>query len=186
VLGLAERGAPAGALEGLAVEGDGCPEARRVVGALARAHVRRQREAAPLRQLLQLVLVHPSYLVALLHDTSPTYSQLIDLLLLLSLTRSWRSSWWRMLARQRDRESEEELEGCVRVWLLKWWWRALCTVCVECSLSICIYSLEKQRREKGTMRLAGDGRRHLLVLMRHLWCFVSLLDRSHLPRAGQT
>jgi hypothetical protein len=30
-----------------------------VVGALARAHVRRQAEAAPLRQLLELVLVHP-------------------------------------------------------------------------------------------------------------------------------
>lgn len=59
VLGLAERGAAAGALEGLTVEGDGRPEARRVVRALARAHVRRQAEAAPLRQFLELVLVHP-------------------------------------------------------------------------------------------------------------------------------
>jgi hypothetical protein len=66
VLGLAERGAAAGALEGLAVEGDGGPEARRVVGPLPRAHVRRQAEAAPLRQLLQLVLVHPYVLAALL------------------------------------------------------------------------------------------------------------------------
>jgi hypothetical protein len=48
VLGLAKRGATAGALEGLAVEGDGGTEPRRVVGALGRAHVRRQ----------ELVLVH--------------------------------------------------------------------------------------------------------------------------------
>jgi len=69
VLGLAERGAAAGALEGLAVEGDGGPEARRVVGALARAHVRRQAEAAPLRQLLELVLVHPYFLAVCLYSS---------------------------------------------------------------------------------------------------------------------
>ena len=33
--------------------------------------------------------------------------------------------------------------------------------------------------------MEGDGHRHLLVLMGHLWCFVSMLDRSHLHRARQ-
>jgi hypothetical protein len=58
MLGLAERGAAGGPVEGLAVEGDGGLEAGRMVGPLPRAHVRRQAEAAPLRQLLELVLVH--------------------------------------------------------------------------------------------------------------------------------
>lgn len=60
VLGLPERGAVGWPVEGLAIEGDGGLEPRRVVGPFPRAHVRRQAEAAPLRQLLQLVLVHRS------------------------------------------------------------------------------------------------------------------------------
>lgn len=58
VLGLAERGAEGGALEGLSVECHGGLEPRGVVGAFSYARVGRQAEAAPLRQLLQLVLVH--------------------------------------------------------------------------------------------------------------------------------
>ena len=58
MLGLAERGAVVRALEGLAVEVHCRLEPRRVIGTFPNARVRRQVEAAPLRQLLQLVLVH--------------------------------------------------------------------------------------------------------------------------------
>ncbi|CAL1404277.1 unnamed protein product [Linum trigynum] len=58
VLGLAERGAVGRALEDLAVEVDRGLEARRVVGTFPDASVGGKVEAAPLRQLLQLVLVH--------------------------------------------------------------------------------------------------------------------------------
>jgi hypothetical protein len=75
-----------------------------------------------------------TYLAALLHDTSYLYPTDRSLVLvahkILALV---------LVAHVSEAQSEEELEGCVRVWLLKWWWRALCTVCVECSLSICIY-----------------------------------------------
>lgn len=58
VLGLAERGEEPGALELLAVEVDRRLEPRRVVRPLPQAGVRRQVEAAPLRELLELVLIH--------------------------------------------------------------------------------------------------------------------------------
>lgn len=58
VLGLAEGGAEGGALEDLAIEVDGGLEPRRVVGPLPDAGVGGEVEAAPLRELLQLVLVH--------------------------------------------------------------------------------------------------------------------------------
>jgi hypothetical protein len=58
VLSLAERAEEAGALELLPVEVHRRLEPRRMVGPLPQARVRRQVEAAPLRQLLQLVLVH--------------------------------------------------------------------------------------------------------------------------------
>jgi hypothetical protein len=58
VLGLAERGEEPGALEHLPVEVHRRLEPRRVVRPLPQAGVRRQVEAAPLRQLLQLILVH--------------------------------------------------------------------------------------------------------------------------------
>jgi hypothetical protein len=58
VLCLAQRGEEPGALEHLPVEVYRRLEPRRVVRPLPQAGVRRQVEAAPLRQLLQLVLVH--------------------------------------------------------------------------------------------------------------------------------
>nr|GME01658.1 hypothetical protein B296_00002089 [Ipomoea batatas] len=58
VLGLAKSGAVVGALEGLAVEVNDGLEARRVVWTFPYADVGGQVEAAPLRQLLQLVLIH--------------------------------------------------------------------------------------------------------------------------------
>lgn len=58
VLGLAEGGEIVGALEGLAVEVDRRLEARRVVRTFPDTRVRWEVEAAPLRQLLELVLVH--------------------------------------------------------------------------------------------------------------------------------
>ena len=58
VLRLPQRRAEARALENLAVKVDGGLEPRRVVRPLSYASVRRQIEAAPLRQLLQLVLIH--------------------------------------------------------------------------------------------------------------------------------
>lgn len=58
VLGLAEGGEVVGALEGLAVEVDCRLEPRRMVGTFPRARVRGEVEAAPLGQLLELVLVH--------------------------------------------------------------------------------------------------------------------------------
>ena len=62
VLGLAESRAVLRALEDPAVEVDGGLEPRRVVQTFSNARVRRQIEAAPLRQLLKLVLVHFFYL----------------------------------------------------------------------------------------------------------------------------
>lgn len=58
MLGLPERREEPGALELLAVEDDRSFEPRRVVRPLPQARVRRQVEAAPLRQLLKLVLIH--------------------------------------------------------------------------------------------------------------------------------
>lgn len=58
MLGLTERSEEPRALEQLAVEVHRRLESRRVVRPLPQARVRRQVEAAPLRQLLQLVLVH--------------------------------------------------------------------------------------------------------------------------------
>lgn len=58
VFGLAEGGAVERALEVLAVEIDDGLEAGGVVGAFADAGVGGEVEAAPLRQLLKLVLVH--------------------------------------------------------------------------------------------------------------------------------
>lgn len=58
VLRLAESGEEPGALELLPVEVHRRLEPRRVVRTLPQARVRRQVEAAPLRQLLELVLVH--------------------------------------------------------------------------------------------------------------------------------
>jgi hypothetical protein len=55
---LAERGEEPGTLELLPVEVHRRLEPRRMVGPLPQARVRRQVEAAPLRQLLQLILVH--------------------------------------------------------------------------------------------------------------------------------
>lgn len=60
VLRLPQRGAEARALEDLAVEIHGRLEPRRVIRTFPYARVRRQVEAAPLRQLLQLVLIHLS------------------------------------------------------------------------------------------------------------------------------
>ncbi|RRT80941.1 hypothetical protein BHE74_00006656 [Ensete ventricosum] len=59
MLRLPQRGAEARALEHLAVEVHRRLEPRRMIRPLPYARVRRQVEAAPLRQLLQLVLVHP-------------------------------------------------------------------------------------------------------------------------------
>lgn len=58
VLGLTESVAVLRALEDLAVKVDGGLEPGRVVGTFPNARVGRQIEAAPLGQLLQLVLVH--------------------------------------------------------------------------------------------------------------------------------
>lgn len=58
VLRLAERGEEPGTLELLPVEVHSRLEPRRMVGPLPQARVSRQVEAATLRQLLQLVLVH--------------------------------------------------------------------------------------------------------------------------------
>lgn len=58
VLSLAECGAIVGALEDLAVEVNGSLKSRGVVRAFPYAGVRGKVEAAPLGQLLQLVLVH--------------------------------------------------------------------------------------------------------------------------------
>ena len=58
----AESRAVLRALEDLAVEVDGGLELRRVVRTFSNARVRWQIEAAPLRQLLKLVLVHFFYL----------------------------------------------------------------------------------------------------------------------------
>lgn len=58
VLGLTEGGAVVRALEDLAVKVDGGLEPGRVVWTFPNARVGRQIEAAPLGQLLQLVLVH--------------------------------------------------------------------------------------------------------------------------------
>lgn len=58
VLRLTERGAVVRTLEDLAIEVDSGLEARRVVRTFPEARVRREVEAAPLRQLLKLVLVH--------------------------------------------------------------------------------------------------------------------------------
>lgn len=58
VLSLAESGAVVRALEDLAVKVDGGLEPGRVVRTFPNARVGRQVEAAPLGQLLQLVLVH--------------------------------------------------------------------------------------------------------------------------------
>ena len=58
VFGLTESGAVVRALEDLAVKVDGGLEPRRVIGTFSNARVRRQVEAAPLGQLLKLVLVH--------------------------------------------------------------------------------------------------------------------------------
>lgn len=58
VLGLTEGGAVVRALEDLAVEVNGGFESRRVVWTFPYAGIRGKVEAAPLRQLLQLVLVH--------------------------------------------------------------------------------------------------------------------------------
>lgn len=58
VLSLTEGGAVLRALKILAVEVDDCLEARRVVRTFPNAGVGGEIEAAPLRQLLKLVLVH--------------------------------------------------------------------------------------------------------------------------------
>lgn len=58
VLGLAEGGAVVGALEDLAVKVDGGLEPGRVVRTFPNARVGGEVEAAPLGQLLKLVLVH--------------------------------------------------------------------------------------------------------------------------------
>lgn len=58
VLGLAKGGAVLGALEDLPVKVDGGLEPGRVVRTFPNARVRREVEAAPLGQLLKLVLVH--------------------------------------------------------------------------------------------------------------------------------
>lgn len=60
VLGLPERGAKARALEGIPVEIHDRLEPRRVIRTLPYARVRRQVKTAPLRQLLQLILIHLS------------------------------------------------------------------------------------------------------------------------------
>jgi len=67
VLRLTERGAVLRALEDLAVKVNGGLEAWRVIGTFPNARVRRQVEAAPLCQLLKLVLVHfpPSHSLSL-------------------------------------------------------------------------------------------------------------------------
>lgn len=85
VLGLAESRAVLRALEDLAVEVDGGLEPRRVVRTFSNARVRRQVEAAPLRQLLKLVLVHFFYL-PILSFLSPFLPPLSLLFLKLSST----------------------------------------------------------------------------------------------------
>lgn len=61
VLCLPQRRAEGGALEHLAVEVDSGLEPRGVVGAFPDAAVGREVEAAPLSQLLELVLVHGAW-----------------------------------------------------------------------------------------------------------------------------
>ncbi|KAF5766985.1 hypothetical protein HanXRQr2_Chr15g0721921 [Helianthus annuus] len=59
VLRLAQRSAVIRALIRLAVKIDRGLEPRRVIWTFSYARVRRQIEATPLRQFLQLVLIHP-------------------------------------------------------------------------------------------------------------------------------
>ena len=58
VFGLTESGAVVRGLEDLAVKFDGGLEPWRVIGTFPNRHVGRQIKAAPLGQLLKLVLVH--------------------------------------------------------------------------------------------------------------------------------
>ena len=58
VLSLTESGTVLRTLEDLAVEVNGGLEPRRVVWTFSYTSVRREIEAAPLRELLQLILVH--------------------------------------------------------------------------------------------------------------------------------
>ena len=78
VLGLAEGGAVVGALEDLAVKVDGGLEPGRVVRTFPNARVGGEVEAAPLGQLLKLVLVH--------FFSSPSLSLFYSLLSSLSTT----------------------------------------------------------------------------------------------------
>lgn len=62
VFGLPQRRAEAGALEDLSVKINGSLESRRMIRSLPYTRVRWQIKAAPLRQLLKLVLIHLSSL----------------------------------------------------------------------------------------------------------------------------